>query len=87
MSRQPSDAVRISDLSATPARTPVLDAETARTGVAAGHLILAFQPIVCLSHGLSHRSQVQAGWRNRYGHPHASVLAKLDAVCARVCTP
>ena len=64
MSRQPSDAVRTSALPVNPGRTPVLDAETARNGVAAGHLILAFQPIVCLSHGLSHRSQVLARWRS-----------------------
>ncbi len=60
------DAMRLgSGTHATPhAQPPVLDAETARNGIAAGHLTLAFQPIACLSHGLSHRSQVLARWRS-----------------------
>ena len=59
------DAMRPSpSIHANPhAPSPVLDAESARNGIAAGHLNLAFQPIVCLSHGLSHRSQVLARWR------------------------
>jgi EAL domain-containing protein (putative c-di-GMP-specific phosphodiesterase class I) len=64
MSMHRSDASRPAVSLPTAAPGPlVLDVASARAGVADGHLVLAFQPIVCLSHGLSQRSQVVARWR------------------------